>query len=627
MASAAANHRGRSSTTGTGAPMHLGSFSRLDIADFDSRGRYPTTPSPQEIRTGLPVAPTWYPSEATPLPAPINIMKTRQDELADQANTATMSNGQLTPPDGDLANNNGESAAIPTAIAVQASRGSADSSSMPIGGPQGLQDPAARASLPPGPRHPQAPSRASTASAAGPSQSPPPQQRTGSKPPAPYPYSPATTAKPLATGSPINNPNSPSRQGELMPYGSTTLQVQNAPRAQVPSPPEEVCIECMMRDRDMADVIVTGPGVWDRESDVHIRDLLEREDEEERAWRERHAAELAITGNKLRPPRRASKGHRLTEQNLKIWLTLVCGFYTTLQLTASHTLTHTQNPKESHARLMTIDSYVRQQATLLVIEAEARAKAQQEAQRVDARLSDAYRQSVYGEDGASSSSMRMAPRSSVYSVSPTTPKDEYSHTRDMTLLDNGMVVERINVKREEKERKREEKKAGKSSIISFGNRDSIAPMTPGQGQMEFVNSGSDYEPPFGAMSSTSLQVQSQSQSRPKSAPLGVPLAYGAPSSVDGGKNGPRFMGSKHWQQGWSSGVSVAPSGSMMDMQYVLVISSFDVDSNALFQSCIGSRARPTVAAVWNADLDQPTPSNVLIQSTCITPSQRKATYC
>ena len=73
----------------------------------------------------------------------------------------------------------------------------------------------------------------------------------------------------------------------------------------------------------MADVIVTGPGTWDRDSDVHLRDLLDREDEEERAWRDRHAAELAVPGNKLRPPRRASKGHRLTEQNLKIWLQLV----------------------------------------------------------------------------------------------------------------------------------------------------------------------------------------------------------------------------------------------------------------------------------------------------------------
>lgn len=102
------------------------------------------------------------------------------------------------------------------------------------------------------------------------------------------------------------------------------LEVQNSPRPQQAPQPEEVCIECMTRDRDMADVIVTGPGIWDRDSDVHLRDLLEREDEEERAWRDRHAAELAVPDNKLRPPRRASKGHRLTEQNLKIWLQLVC---------------------------------------------------------------------------------------------------------------------------------------------------------------------------------------------------------------------------------------------------------------------------------------------------------------
>jgi hypothetical protein len=320
MASTAAN-RARTSTVGAPAAMHLGSFSRLDIADFDSRGRYPTTPSPQEIRQIPVVANTWFPGEATALASPLDLTKTQRDDLTDNANVNNISNGQLTPPDGDQPND-GQSAGIPAArdSLRQTSRGSGDSSSQPNVNSgsrpftDGLQDPV-RASLPPGPRHPQAPSRASPTSQVG---QPQPMQRTGSKPPAPYPYSPAATAKPLVTTPPFK---------QIMPtslnYGAT-LQVQNAPRAQMPPPPEEVCIECMMRDRDMADVIVTGPGVWDRESDVHIRDLLEREDEEERAWRERHAAELAVPGTKLRPPRRASKGHRLTEQNLKLWLSLVC---------------------------------------------------------------------------------------------------------------------------------------------------------------------------------------------------------------------------------------------------------------------------------------------------------------
>lgn len=43
--------------------------------------------------------------------------------------------------------------------------------------------------------------------------------------------------------------------------------------------PEEVCIECMMRDRDLADVDVQGPGVWTRGSDVAWEDLKRREKE------------------------------------------------------------------------------------------------------------------------------------------------------------------------------------------------------------------------------------------------------------------------------------------------------------------------------------------------------------
>jgi hypothetical protein len=204
---------------------------------------------------------------------------------------------------------------------------------------------------------------------------------------------------------------------------------------------------------------------------------------------------------------------------------------------------------------MTIDSYIRQQATLLVIEAEARAKAQQEARQVDARIRQSTHESLL--DDSKSSTRAPATRSSVYSGSTAIPGDEYGHQRDVTMLENGMIVERVNVKREEKERRKEEKKSGKGSIISFSaSRDYVPPMTPSGGQMEFVGSGSDYESPYATMSSPSL--------RPKSAPLGVPLSYTAHSSVDG-KN-PRFMGSKHWQTAWNSGASQAPTGSMMDMQ-------------------------------------------------------------
>jgi hypothetical protein len=79
-----------------------------------------------------------------------------------------------------------------------------------------------------------------------------------------------------------------------------------------PLPAEEICVECAMRDQDMADVDVTSPGVWARESDVHYDELLRRELEEEA---------MAIPPQEQQRPR--ARGGRLTEANLKLWLTLV----------------------------------------------------------------------------------------------------------------------------------------------------------------------------------------------------------------------------------------------------------------------------------------------------------------
>jgi hypothetical protein len=88
-----------------------------------------------------------------------------------------------------------------------------------------------------------------------------------------------------------------------MPNPISTLQ---------PLPAEEVCAECAMRDQDMADVNVTSPGVWARESDVHYEELLRRELEEEA---------MGVSPQDEQMPR--ARGGRLTEANLKLWLSLV----------------------------------------------------------------------------------------------------------------------------------------------------------------------------------------------------------------------------------------------------------------------------------------------------------------
>lgn len=86
-----------------------------------------------------------------------------------------------------------------------------------------------------------------------------------------------------------------------------------------PLPAEEVCVECAMRDQDMADVDVTSPGIWARESDVHYDDLLRRELEEEA---------MGVPPREQQRPR--ARGGRLTEANLKLWLSLVRPFLLSL---------------------------------------------------------------------------------------------------------------------------------------------------------------------------------------------------------------------------------------------------------------------------------------------------------
>lgn len=80
-------------------------------------------------------------------------------------------------------------------------------------------------------------------------------------------------------------------------------------------PKEEVCLECAMRDQDMADVDVTSPGIWERNSDVYYHDLIRSEEE---------AISNGIPLPEDRP--RSTGGDMLTEPNIKVWLSMVRPF-------------------------------------------------------------------------------------------------------------------------------------------------------------------------------------------------------------------------------------------------------------------------------------------------------------
>lgn len=124
-----------------------------------------------------------------------------------------------------------------------------------------------------------------------------------------------------AAGPPAATPRSPQSLMPPVDQRPPQPQTRGGPKA-APVVVEEVCIECMMRDRDMADIDVTGEGVWERDSDVWYRELVRREQEEEmRARLEGVPVPTPVSSNGR--PRPKAKGGRLTEENLKVWLTLV----------------------------------------------------------------------------------------------------------------------------------------------------------------------------------------------------------------------------------------------------------------------------------------------------------------
>ncbi|KAJ3562979.1 hypothetical protein NP233_g9240 [Leucocoprinus birnbaumii] len=321
--------------------------------------------------------------------------------------------------------------------------------------------------------------------------------------------------------------------------------------AQAPSPPEEVCVECAMRDQEMADVDVTSPGVWERASDAAFEELKKRELEDE--------ANGIVNSDPSRP---RIRGGRLTEQNLRLWLSI--------------------NPKEPAARQQTVNKYVKSQRALLKEEAHARAQAMQEAKQLDSKVRDAYtqlRSSAYdlGSHAAiadDSGGVRIKPPKS---TSPGGHAHNRSQSREITLLENGMIVEHVDVRREEreaKERKRkEERRARKSSRSSAVDVTSIISANSNGRHTDHGASLKPYSRYSQSSSARPISILTAPNERPD-----LPRAYSQASFSDVhslGSNSPkrRFFGFRNLSAGWRSQDSLAASamtgGSLLDMHVAL----------------------------------------------------------
>ncbi|KZS98343.1 hypothetical protein SISNIDRAFT_448559 [Sistotremastrum niveocremeum HHB9708] len=318
-----------------------------------------------------------------------------------------------------------------------------------------------------------------------------------------------------------------------------------------PPPPEEVCIECAMRDEEMADVDVTSHNVWDRESDVWYDELVNKERDDE------------IRGIAPAPGQTRATGDLLTEANIKVWLTM--------------------NPKEPTTRERTVREYSRAQIQLLAAEAVARDQAAHESRVLSYKMRETYsalRRSAYelqaspsmsGEEGVRIKPPRSASGSGFVDLTGSSSPERGRSIRESTLLGNGMIVERVDLKKEEKEKKKRERSRKRASSQVSG-RESI-PYAP----------------------STHSLVSSRPMSVATSAP-GVPQLGLRPQlprlhstsqssfegSTDRSSKSPRFFGFKNWSS-MGSRSSLALSGSMMDMHVALDHDRYN-PNHVIFQS-------------------------------------------
>ncbi|GAA5985080.1 hypothetical protein JCM10908_002516 [Rhodotorula pacifica] len=212
---------------------------------------------------------------------------------------------------------------------------------------------------------------------------------------------------------------------------SLVLPTPPPPPHLVPQP--EICVECMMRDRDMADVDVTTPGVWERASDADFEEQMRWEAETtpdpaiasggsgtpaaSSSWSGEHAGagsvESAVAGpsSKRRESsaaysreslggrsslahgaggsmttkgrRRFGRGQLLTSGNLKVWTTM--------------------NPPAAAHRWRTLQTYLATQAHYLELDRQSREA--ETVQSLPVRLSQQTARTSQGGNRSRSSSM------------------------------------------------------------------------------------------------------------------------------------------------------------------------------------------------------------------------------
>lgn len=179
---------------------------------------------------------------------------------------------------------------------------------------------------------------------------------------------------------------------------------------------------------------------------------------------------------------------------------------------------------------------------------------------------------------------------SVYPSSSTPAKRRSrSKERDVTLLESGLIVERVDIQKEEreerarqraeeKEERRRTRKISRVSVSGFGSPLSDASSmhsisAPIQG-VNYSGSRSQISLAGGSVNGTpgSLASSAKRVSSPFALIPRPPMPRGTSQSSAESRGAPRFLNFKRWSGAFGSEASLHNnSGSMMDMQYVIGI--------------------------------------------------------
>lgn len=388
---------------------------------------------------------------------------------------------------------------------------------------------------------------------------------------------------------------SPAAQASPVP-----VQPLNNP-PQTLGPPRELCLECMMRDEDMIDVDVTSPGVWDRESDVWYHELCKREEEEERE-RNLHPSTSSGISSSASCSHPRARGTKLTEGNLVVWLNLVIhSFFFSFSFQISAHLFSGKNPPEPTAKQQSLFAYLDTQNAILAAENKARIQALQEARQLDEKMRESFHESPGSprspyDFSTPEASFASATGSSIKARSPSTYEiDDPRNGGVSSRRDNTSPTEVATAAVDSKSRKSRRPSRDSLAQVDHTNRERDAAQfyglnngaggeggSPGPSTRSQAVYGSTVSVPMHPshtsvirnvqsmyMPNTSSNWQPSSMSaRPASMSPDVLPGFSSQTSLTSASPSPRkrFFGLRQWSGYFGSNVSLAQSGSMMDMQ-------------------------------------------------------------